>query len=312
VTGSVLALRALGLGDLLTAVPALRGLRLGRPGSEITLAAPAVLGPLVARIGAVDRLLAVPSAVDAPPGPPPWPGPPPDLAVNLHGRGPQSVAAMRRMAARRLWSYEVDGGPPWDDDEHEVARWCRLVAWYGCPADPGELRLGAWRGAGGPFVLHPGAADPRRRWPAGRFAWLARQLGRGGGRVVLTGDRRERSLAHRIAAAAGLPPRAVLAGRTDLVELADLVAGARVLVAGDTGVAHLASAYGTPSVLLFGPQPPTRWGPPADPRHRVLWHPVDGPPGPGVHPGLLRLPAEEVLAATLALVEATRGVPADR
>jgi ADP-heptose:LPS heptosyltransferase len=40
----------------------------------------------------------------------------------------------------------------------------------------------------------------------------------------------------------------------------------------DTGVAHLATAFGTPSVVLFGPTPPARWGPPPErTRHRVLW-----------------------------------------
>jgi ADP-heptose:LPS heptosyltransferase len=301
---------------LLTVVPALRALRAARPAAAIALAAPAPLAPLVPRIGAVDRLVPTPSAVRVPPGPPSWTGPPPDLAVNLHGRGPQSVAALRAVAGPRLWSYEVDGGPPWTDDEHEVARWCRLVAWYGCPADPADLRLGPWRGAGGPFVLHPGAATAPRRWPAERFARLARGLSRRGGRVLLTGDPGERGLAHRIAAAAGLPPRAVLAGRTDLAELADLVAGARAVVCGDTGVAHLATAYGTPSVLLFGPQSPARWGPPAHPRHRVLWHPEAGDEtatdDATVHPGLLRITVEEVLAATLAVTEATRDVPAGR
>ncbi len=64
----------------------------------------------------------------------------------------------------------------------------------------------------------------------------------------------------------------MLAGRTDLVELAAAVAAAGRVVCGDTGVAHLATALGTPSVVLFGPTSPARWGPPADrPQHRVLW-----------------------------------------
>jgi ADP-heptose:LPS heptosyltransferase len=64
----------------------------------------------------------------------------------------------------------------------------------------------------------------------------------------------------------------VLAGRTDVGELAALVAGARLVVCGDTGVGHLATGYGTPSVLLFGPNPPAIWGPLVDlDRHRVLW-----------------------------------------
>jgi ADP-heptose:LPS heptosyltransferase len=73
-------------------------------------------------------------------------------------------------------------------------------------------------------------------------------------------------------AAPGLGPQAVLAGRTDLLGLSALVASARLLVGPDTGVAHLATAFGTPSVVLFGPTSPALWGPPADrPQHRALW-----------------------------------------
>lgn len=80
----------------------------------------------------------------------------------------------------------------------------------------------------------------------------------------------------------GLAPDAVLAGRTDLGDLAALVAHARLVVSGDTGVAHLATGYGTASVVLFGPVAPARWGPPPDrPWHRVLWH---GDGGPGDRP----------------------------
>ena len=120
-------------------------------------------------------------------------------------------------------------------------------------------------------VLHPGGKVPAKRWPADRFAGLARALAARGHRVVLTGSAGERALADRVAHDAGLPPTAVLAGRTGLAELAALVADARLVVSGDTGVAHLATGYGTASVVLFGPVPAAHWGPPADrPRHRVL------------------------------------------
>ena len=50
----------------------------------------------------------------------------------------------------------------------------------------------------------------------------------------------------------------------------DVVARAALLVCGDTGIAHLATALGTPSVVLFGPEPPDRWGPPEGGPHVVL------------------------------------------
>ncbi|NES13377.1 MULTISPECIES: glycosyltransferase family 9 protein [unclassified Micromonospora] len=302
----ILVLRALGVGDLATAVPALRGLRAAFPGRELVLAAPAWLAPLADLVGAVDRVLPT-----AGPDRLAWPGPPPALAVNLHGRGPQSHRALAATRPGRLLAYRNaeaghPGGPAWDDDEHEVRRWCRLLHAYGLPADPADLALRRPPAAGvpaGATVLHPGSKVPAKRWPAGRFAALARTLAARGHRVVLTGSADERELAARVATAAGLPPAAVLAGRTGLAELAALVADARLVVSGDTGVAHLATGYGTASVVLFGPVPPAHWGPPPDrPRHRVLGvpHPerdCAAPGGVGSHPTLAAIGVDEVLAA---------------
>jgi ADP-heptose:LPS heptosyltransferase len=116
---------------------------------------------------------------------------------------------------------------------------------------------------------------------------------------VVTGSRSELPLALQLAASAGLPPDAVLAGETDLADLARAVAAADRVVCGDTGVAHLATAFGTPSVLLFGPTSPLEWGPPPScPRHRVLWAGRTGDPhADRPHSGLLEIGVEETLHA---------------
>jgi ADP-heptose:LPS heptosyltransferase len=146
-------------------------------------------------------------------------------------------------------------------------------------------------------VVHPGAAAPSRRWPPDRFAAVAEALTQRGATVVITGSADERVLGLRVAAGAGLPDSAVLAGRTGLGELAALVADASLVVCGDTGVGHLATAFGTPSVLLFGPTPPEHWGPPPVERHRVLWAGRSGDPhGRSVDEGLLSISVAEVLA----------------
>jgi ADP-heptose:LPS heptosyltransferase len=97
----------------------------------------------------------------------------------------------------------------------------------------------------------------------------------------------------------------VLAGATDLTELAGLVAAARLVVCGDTGVAHLATAFGAPSVLLFGPTPPRWWGPRIGGPHRVLWHEHEVPGDRWAEepsPALLAIALEEVVAASLGLL----------
>ncbi|MGC4776009.1 glycosyltransferase family 9 protein [Micromonospora chalcea] len=317
----ILVLRALGVGDLVTAVPALRGLRAGLPGRELVLAAPDWLAPLAELTGAVDRVLPTtgPDRIA-------WTGPPPEVAVNLHGRGPQShraLAAVRpgRLLAHRNPDAGHPDGPAWDDDEHEVRRWCRLLHAYGLPADPGDLALRRPAAGGVPAgltLLHPGSKIPAKRWPARRFAGLARELTARGHRVAVTGSAGERALAERVARDGGLPPEAVLAGRTGLAELAALVAGARLVVSGDTGAAHLATGYGTASVVLFGPVPAAHWGPPADrPRHRALGaiEPTHvnpdstGSRGVGSHPTLNAIGIDEVVAA-VADVERVSGAVA--
>ena len=303
----VVVLRALGLGDLLTAVPALRALRRAHPSARITLAAPAPLSGLALLTGAVDDVVDT-----APLAPLDRSLHAPDLAVNLHGRGPQSTALLRATSPQALLAYGVTS--TWRADEHEVVRWCRLLDEAGLPADPTDLALPrppADPAVEGAVLVHPGAAQPSRRWPVDRWAAVVGGLRDRGAAVVLTGGPTERPRALEVAAGAGLPDSAVLAGRTDPLELAALVASARLLVSVDTGVAHLATAYGTSSVVLFGPTDPALWGPPADrPQHRVLWAGRTGDNfAAHVDPGLLDLTPRHVLDAGAELLSTPEPAP---
>jgi ADP-heptose:LPS heptosyltransferase len=309
VSSAVLVLRALGIGDLLTAVPALRALRAAHPDDRLVLAAPEALRDLVELVDAVDELLPTPGLGELA-----WPGPPPKLAVNLHGSGPESLHDLLAADPAELLTHHHPDFPDvpglkWRDDVHEVDRWCRLVEYAHLEADRSALRLPAPPGpspAPDAVVVHAGAAYPARRWPPERFASVARALAATGHRVVLTGSPGERDLALAIADRAGLGEDAVFAGRTGLAELAALVAGAGLVVCGDTGVGHLATAFGTPSVLLFGPTPPRLWGPPPEARqHVVLWAGnVGDPHGDRPDGGLLLLVEERVLAAARSALEA--------
>ncbi|GHH45620.1 glycosyltransferase family 9 protein [Streptomyces candidus] len=317
-----LVLRALGLGDLLAVVPALRALRRQLPDHEIVLAAPERLtGPAMAT-GLVDRVLPTSAAGRAVPAALAWTGPAPDIAVDLHGNGPPSHLLLQRLRPGRLFAYAHPGtpgiaGPAWREDEHERDRWCRLLSWYGVRADPADVRIpppDVASPAPGAVVVHPGADAGARRWPPERFAAVARELTARGHRVVVTAGAGEDTLARYVAARAGLSADAVLGGTRDVPfdVLSALVAHARCVLVGDTGLAHLATALGTPSVVLFGPVSPRLWGPVADARHRALWHPDgDGRIRPGDAHGrrpderLLRITTEEVLEA----VRAVGGLP---
>jgi ADP-heptose:LPS heptosyltransferase len=294
----LLAYRALGLGDFLTGLPALRALREAFPEHHLVLAAPAALAPLVELPAIVDE-----HAFTEPLAPPP---PGAEIAVNLHGRGPESHRLLLAAEPGRLIAFgnaEAGvAGPEWRAHEHEVRRWCRLLEESGIPADPGRLDLPR------PLmpdpepvtIVHPGAASPARQWPASRWAEVARVLHEQGRRVVVTGSGLERHLADAVVEHAGLRSRTNLAGRTDLLGLAGLVAGAELVLSADTGIAHLATAFGTPSVTLFGPTPPAEWGPPPDRRqHVVLYRGGRGDPhGERPDARLLDITVEDVLAVT--------------
>ena len=292
----LVVLRALGLGDFLTAVPALRALAAACPDHHRVLAAPVAIRPL-ARLSAT-----VHDVVDTAPLSPLSPslfGV--DVAVNLHGRGPESHRLLLDASPRRLIAFVPS---TWKADEHEVHRWCRLLQEAGIPADPTDVDLPPPHvpppaGTEGATVIHPGAASPARRWPPSRWAEVARHLADQGRTVVVTGGPAEEELAGGVARRAGLPGSAVLAGRTDLLGLAATVAAASTVLCGDTGVAHLATALGTPSVVLFGPVPPAQWGPPPDrPQHVALWAGRWGDPhGAEPDPGLLEITVDDVLAA---------------
>ncbi len=305
----VLVLRALGVGDLLTAVPALRAIGRAFPDHAVTLAAPRALAPLVDLIG--DLTLLDHHELDTPL---PRGAHHARVAINLHGRGPHSHRRLTDTHPERLIAFahphvpRSREGPPWRPDEHEVHRWCRMIAAHGISADPDDLALRAPQRpvpeeATGATVLHPGAKDPARRWPITRWAAVARTERARGRSVLITGGPDEQILARAVAERAQLPPGAVLAGRTDLADLAALVAAAGRVVCGDTGLAHLATALGTPSAVLFGPVSPAAWGPPPDRfQHRVLWAGRCGDPhGKRPDAGLLAIQPADVLEQMEAL-----------
>ena len=109
-------------------------------------------------------------------------------------------------------------------------------------------------------VLNPGAGWPNKRWPPERFSavarWLRDTLGL---RAVIAWGPGDEALARAIVE--GADGAAELSSPTTISTLASMLRQARLMVAGDTGPAHLAAALGTPVVGLYGPTDPDRNGP---------------------------------------------------
>ncbi len=116
--------------------------------------------------------------------------------------------------------------------------------WRAPPAAPFERPCGPYA------VLHVGASTPLKQWDAQRTAALARWLASQGIAPVWSGGPGEEAIVRAIDPEGR---HASFAGRLDLAQLWHLVAGAELLVAPDTGIAHLGRVTGTPTVALFGP-----------------------------------------------------------
>ncbi|OBJ54911.1 glycosyltransferase family 9 protein [Mycobacterium sp. 1423905.2] len=299
---TIVVLRALGLGDLLTAIPALRGLRRHYPHARIVLAAPERYRDLALLSGAIDALLPTERLGDFHAKPPT-----PELAVNLHGSGPESIDHLLTWRPKSVITHAHHrhpalAGPPWDPEVHEVTRWCGLLESAGIACETTDVTLprpSVPLDQSGAVVIHPGASAPARQWPTKRFAAVAAALRDEGYEIVITGSTGEFDLAHDVARAAGLPRTAVVAGLLDLPALTALVSDSRLVICGDTGLGHLAAATSTASVVLFGPTPPQRWGPRGPAPHVALWAGETGDPHADTpHPGLQRISVASVLEAS--------------
>lgn len=295
--------RALMLGDLLCAVPALRAFRRGFPRAEITLVGLGWARELAARLDhLVDDFAELPG----------FPGLPEtepdlerlaaflsraqergfDLAVQLHGSGRVTNRLTAMLGAPRVAGFHEPGVEipdpelfvAWPETGHEIHRLLALPRALGLPpageelelpvtdADREELAALAPELEPGAYAcVHPGARSATP-WPAERFAAVADRLARAGLRIVLTGSAGEAETT--AAVADGLAGEALdLAGRTSLGTLAALVEGAAATVANDTGVAHVAVAVRAPSVVVVTSSDPDRWAPLDRERHRVVVRP---------------------------------------
>lgn len=122
------------------------------------------------------------------------------------------------------------------------------------------------------WVFAPGAEyGPAKCWPAPRYAELASALlARHGQPVLLLGSDKEAALCEQIAAAAAPGACRVLAGKTSLIDAMALIASARGVVSNDSGLMHVAAAFGVPQVAVFGSTSPEHT-PPLNARAQVVW-----------------------------------------
>lgn len=214
-----------------------------------------------------------------------------DVALDLQGLIKSAVWS-RASGARRVvgfarehlrepqaaWLYHEGVTPP--HPAHVIDKNLALAAHLGAPVrpigmplrvDPSPPLSAALRreiGSERYAVLNPGAGWPNKQWPGDRFAAVARRLHRSYGLPsIVTWGPAERTAAEAIVAAS--EGSAHLSPPTSIGDLAAVMRGAALVVAGDTGPLHIAAAVGAPLVGLYGPTWPERNGP-WDPTDEVL------------------------------------------
>lgn len=301
---TVLVFRALKLGDMLCAVPALRALRRFLPSAKITLAGLPWAARFAARFGAyVDEFIPFPGH----PGLPEQHGDPFrfrkfrqemrvrsfGLAVQMHGSGAITNEIVMSLGGRISTGFhppeQASPDPEWfapyPANLPEVERNLALLAYLGVPSlgsdlefpilheDERELALSGLSGtvrAGTYVCIHPGASRRDKCWPVEEFAAVSQALRKKGMTVVVTGDRGEADLARSICGALKGKCIDAASHNLGLGALALLIRGSRLLVCNDTGVSHLAAALRVPSIVIFGQADPLRWAPLDRAFHRPL------------------------------------------
>jgi ADP-heptose:LPS heptosyltransferase len=284
--------RALQLGDLLCATPAMRAIRERFPRAEITLIGLPWAQEMLGRLPSIDsfqEFLGFPGIPEIPVN-----GAATELFlsearrrrydffIQMQGDGTVSNGVAAAIGVARTAGHgptrdhRLTARLDWCEEEHEVARWLRLSRAIDCPETDESIAfplfpedheranslLGDLTNNGGPIVvLHAGARDSRRRWPPEQFAELGNALvGRHNAHIVLTGTRQEREITGRVRDRLRVPAIDLI-GRTDLGSFAAILARSDLLVTNDTGASHIAAALGATSIVLFGPSDPRRWAP---------------------------------------------------
>lgn len=301
------------VGDAVMTVPALRELRRLFPEAHITLSTRAWAQGLFADVDFIDDLqvqnngglLSLIGQVRE------WRKRRFDLAVLFPNSLAAALVAFLARVPIRI-GYATDRRqsllthpllvPEWRDSKHEVFYYMQIIAeleWrikheqtflatqpdasleVAEPRKTAALEFLQQKGVqeGGKLVaLCPGSINSRaKRWPADRYAALAdRLIDDLGAQVLLIGSAGEAQVSREVSGAMHNQP-VTLTGETDLAQLIAILSHVDLLVTNDTGPAHIASALGRPTLVIFGPTNPltTR---PFSPYGEVVRQPPDCAP----------------------------------
>lgn len=284
--------RALQLGDMLCAVPALRALHHAYPDATITLLGLPWAESLISRF---------PHYLHSFMHFPGFPGLPEqefnatsfsrflldmqeeqfDLALQMQGNGSVINPMIELLGAKHTAGFCISGHYcpsnglfiTYPDGIHETERHLRLMEHLGIAGYGTELEFPLYKKdyddyaetgfclEPGKYVcIHPGSRGSWRQWPPAHFAALGNYCAANGLTVVLTGTTEELEIVEQVKNQLNKEPL-IAASKTSLGATAVLIQNARLLIANCTGVSHIASALETPSLIVSMDGEPERWGP---------------------------------------------------
>jgi ADP-heptose:LPS heptosyltransferase len=282
--------RALQLGDLLCAIPAIRALKSSFPDAQLTLVGLPWAASLVSRF---------PQYFDAFIHFPGYPGLPEqeydqvrfqsfeqemkaadfDFIFQLQGNGTIVNSMLQDLDAGTVIGYTIDpiaennNFMPYPNYGHEIDRHLMLMNFFGIPSlgsnlefpieasDRTSLKSLQLPIEPNKYVcIHPGSRGAWRQWPTQHFATLADVCVRAGLTAVVTGTASEETIVAEVIEQMECPA-INLAGKTSLGNIAVLIDEAYLLISNCTGVSHIAAALETPSVVISMDGEPERWGP---------------------------------------------------
>jgi ADP-heptose:LPS heptosyltransferase len=292
--------RALQLGDMLCAVPAIRALRQAYPQADIALIGLPWAASFVQRFNKyLDRHIVFPGY----PGLPEQPYNEPawnafvsqmqqerfDCILQMQGNGTIVNGMLQQLKPAQLAGFHRHDSlmdPQWfveyPESPHEVMRHLALMKHLGINADDPQMEFPVTNAEEtalqqvAPFVhhepyvvVHAGSRSESRQWPPCYFAALADYCAEHGYRVLLTGTPDEMYITDYLSGLMKHKP-VNLAGKTSLGVVAALIKHAHLLIANCTGVSHIAAATKTPSLIISMDGEPHRWGPMNHSLHHVF------------------------------------------
>jgi len=190
-----------------------------------------------------------------------------DLVVDLRTDGLSLLLRARRRLTRRghrsVTGHAVERHFSVIRQREQLTGFPPLQVWLSAAGQAHATQLLAGLPGQRWLALGPGARWQGKCWPVAHYRALLDKLQPHLDACVLLGDTADAGACREIAAGLHLPHRN-LAGKTDLLQAAAVLARMQIFVGNDSGLGHLAAACGIPTVTVFGPGDPQRYHP---------WHP---------------------------------------